>query len=435
MAKNILQALPELILDQVISEETAEKIRYYYRQRESRSQNRLFIVFGVLGALLAGLGIILIIAHNWDDLSRTTKTVFSFLPLVIGQLVCGFTLIRKSDNIGWRESSATFLFFAVGASMALISQVYHIPGNLSEFLFTWALLGIPLVYVMRSSVVSLLYVAGITWYACEVNYWTYQQPASHHYWWLLVLVLPYVYWLWKKHPESNFMLFHHWLLPVSLTITLGTLAHHTEELMFIAYFSLFGVFYQVGNTASFSNRKLLDNSWQLLGTAGTLALLFTLSFDWFWKELIKHEASIGTLVTTPEFLVALLLTVAATVLLFRRIRNSTWDGADLMNYVYGIFIVLFVIGYFNAILPIVVINILLLAMGILTIRKGAKANHLGILNYGLLMITLLIICRFFDVQISFVIRGLLFLLVGVGFFLLNYQMLKRKKQPDQNKRI
>jgi len=41
---------------------------------------------------------------------------------------------------------------------------------------------------------------------------------------------------------------------------------------------------------------------------------------------------------------------------------------------------------------------------------------------------LLIICRFFDTNLSFVLRGLLFVLVGLGFFAMNYWMIRKRKQ-------
>ena len=75
------------------------------------------------------------------------------------------------------------------------------------------------------------------------------------------------------------------------------------------------------------------------------------------------------------------------------------------------------------------INVLILILAIHTIRDGAQRNHLGILNYGLLIITALITCRFFDTDFSFVVRGLLFIGIGIGFFAANYYMIqKRKKQ-------
>lgn len=61
---NMIKDIPELVKAEVISEETADKIRDFYRNKRGQSTNRLFIVFGILGGILVGLGIILIIAHN-----------------------------------------------------------------------------------------------------------------------------------------------------------------------------------------------------------------------------------------------------------------------------------------------------------------------------------------------------------------------------------
>ena len=143
---DLLKELPELVKAKVISEETADRIRAYYRKDENSGTNRLFIVFGILGAILVGLGIILIVANNWDEFSRSFKTIIAFAPLILGQMVCGWVLVKKSASTAWREGSAAFLFFAGGACIALVGQIYHIPGDTRAFMMTWMLLSLPLVY-------------------------------------------------------------------------------------------------------------------------------------------------------------------------------------------------------------------------------------------------------------------------------------------------
>ena len=69
---SLLKDIQDLVNAEIISDEVADKIQDYYRTKGSLSKNRLFVVFGILGAILIGLGIILIIAHNWDELSRLT---------------------------------------------------------------------------------------------------------------------------------------------------------------------------------------------------------------------------------------------------------------------------------------------------------------------------------------------------------------------------
>jgi len=82
----IIDELDELIAAEVISPEIAERIRLYAQQRaKDSSSHRLLLIFGSLGALLIGLGVIVLLAHNWDELPRWTKTFISFLPLLAGQ--------------------------------------------------------------------------------------------------------------------------------------------------------------------------------------------------------------------------------------------------------------------------------------------------------------------------------------------------------------
>lgn len=423
---SILKDIPELVEAEVISSETADKIRDYYRQKGSQSTNRLFVVFGVLGAILIGLGIILIIAHNWDELSRGTKTFFAMFPLLIGQIFCGYTILKKEESMAWRESSASFLFFAVGACISLVSQIYNIPGNLGGYLLIWMLLCLPLIYLMNSSMVSLLYIVGITVYACETCYWSYPASESYNYWLLLLAILPYYSRLFKKEPDSNFLTFHHWLIPLSLVISLGIVAHQYEELMFIPYISLLSLYYMVGNHELFFGKRSRSNGYKIIGSLGTICILLILSFDEYWEKLRNDSYNLDEVIVSPEFFAAFIITLLAGLLFFNRQKERSLSDLKPIEPVFILFVIIFLIGMFSAI-SVVLINLIVFGIGLLTIRNGANENHLGILNFGLLIITALVMCRFFDTDISFVTRGILFVSVGVGFFATNYNMLKKRK--------
>lgn len=56
MSKSLLKALPELLTAGVIDNDTASRIQNYYLKNKETPQNRLLIVFGVLGTILVGLG-------------------------------------------------------------------------------------------------------------------------------------------------------------------------------------------------------------------------------------------------------------------------------------------------------------------------------------------------------------------------------------------
>lgn len=415
--------IPELLKAGIISPETAERMQQFYRNKSGQAHNRLFIVFGILGAILVGLGIILIIAHNWDQFSRSVKTMFSFLPLIVGQVFCLYTILKKNDSITWRESASVFLFFAVGASISLISQVYNIPGDISSFLLTWMLLCLPLVYIMRSSVTSLLYIAGITYWAASTGYWSFPSSETYFYWLLLMAIFPHYYFLSNRQPQSNFIFFHHWFIALSITFVLGTISRGQEEWMYLAYISLFGLFYLMGRSNFFESNRRPINAYIVIGSAGTIIVLLILSFKWFWEDLRSANLAINS----SEFLAAAIITVLATVVFFLQRKDRHLVDLNPVEGVFLIFIIIFIAGIFSPV-AVIFVNLLVFIIGILTVRFGAKTDHLGILNYGLLIISTLVICRFFDTDLSFVARGLLFVGVGLGFFIANSRMLKKRQE-------
>jgi uncharacterized membrane protein len=422
---SIKKELSELVAASVISEDTADNIRNYYAQKSNPSQNKLFVIFGILGALLMGLGIILIIAHNWDELSILTKTILAFVPLILSQLACGYTLTKQQMNTTWRESASTLLFLAIGASISLISQIYNIPGDISSFLLTWLLLGLPLVYVMQSSFTSILYITGATVYGAYDNYWMYYNEESYLFWLLLLAIIPYYYLLYKKNPRGHFLLIHHWFIAIAFTISLATLAHTNEELIFVAYMNLFCFFTLIGHAVDQKNHSGKANAYVSIGQIATMILLLVSTFHDFWQGVQSSAHYTAQTLVTSEF-IAVIITAALAVgvLVYKKVKLQQ-ESIRPLETVFIYFIVIYIIGLFSP-MTAVFTNILFLVLSIQIIREGIKKEHLGITNLGLLMITALVACRFFDTDLQFAVRGMMFLFVGVGFFVTNFLMIKKR---------
>ncbi len=430
MSKEIIKDLPQLVEASIISEDTANKIREFYLEKGGKSQNRLFIVFGILGATLVGLGLILIIAHNWDDLSRPAKTFFAFLPLVLGQLFCGFTILKKADSTAWKESSTAFLFLSVGGCISMISQIYNISDDLSKFILVWMLLCFPLIYVMKSSAASLLYIVGISYYAGEIGYWSYPHSGNYLYWGLLALAIPHYYFLYRNKKESNFTLFHHWFIPLSVIFALGTIPRQHDGFLNIAYMSLFGLFYIMGEMKYFKESKWKSNGYTVCGSLGIISLLLILSYDGIWNRISAHSYYFSDVFSSSEFYAAVFFSVSAFVLLYTKNKKGVLGEVDVMEMIFLLFIIVFITGCWFPVFSTLLINLIVLGLGISAIRRGSKMDHLAVLNYGLLIIMALATCRFFDDHITYFVRGSLFVLAGAGFFITNYRMLKKRKTDE-----
>ena len=419
MNSGLERQLTELLEANIITSETAQKISTFYTQKDNAKPNRLFAIFGVLGALLSGLGIILIIAHNWDDMTRTLKTILAFLPLLIGQIACLYSFIKKKSN-AWIESSATFLILAVGATISLVSQIYNIPGNLSGFLLVWAAITAPLMYLLRSKLALILHLILITYYACETGY-SYKGDVP---WWYVVMfawVIPYYIKLQKSEPKSNMAGVLNWLIPLSPIIVLGAFTDG-DTLAFLTYLALFGLLYNLGQLPLFKHQKLRRNGYTIIGSLGTVFLLMTLTFEWFWKDATSEMNS------ERDILITIILFLAGIAVLGYLYFKKHIQNFNLFQYAFLIIGLLYLTKDIGHIHGIILTNILVGVLGLFAVRIGIEKNSYGILNYGLLIITILIICRFFDTDLDFIFRGILFISVGAGFFFANYLLLKKQRK-------
>jgi hypothetical protein len=131
--------------------------------------------------------------------------------------------------------------------------------------------------------------------------------------------------------------------------------------------------------------------------------------------------------TSPEFITASILTIIAAILCYKKNNPTNFKDFGLLEIIFIMNIPLLFMGEFAAIIA----NGIVLALGVLEIKRGNQFNNLRILNFGLLIITILITCRFFDTNFSFVVRGILFISLGLGFFLTNYVMLKKRNRNEK----
>ncbi len=427
---SLLKDLPELINANVISADTAEKISAFYRKKEVPSPNRQLLLFSILGALLVGTGVMFIVANQWDELPQSVKTCCAFMLLIVPQLLCGYVLLKKQNKLIWRESSALLLFFAVGANISLVSQIFNINGEMSSFTLTWMLLTVPLIYLLDVSALSLAYLFGTMVYGITARFNAPYPIEEYLFWFLFLLPLPRYIQHLKKSPENLLFILHHWMIPFVLIQTLGTLSHGSKMLLYPAYLTMFGIFYFIGNSSFFRNRPLIQNGYLLLGFAGTVIVLLIMTFKPIWTSFAEPHYQFNDLIVMPEFIACVILFTLASILLYRQNKNKPLTDWRLIDVVYILFLIIFILGAGATSLAIILVNLLIFALGLLMLREGVNLSHLGVLNIGMLVIALLVICRSFDTDLTFVVKGILFVLVGIGFFGSNLMMIKKRKKNE-----
>jgi len=424
--KHIKKDIQDLVKQGVIDEITADRITEYYDLKQPNSINRILMVFGTLAASLIGMGIILIISHNWDNLGISLKTLIAFLPLLISQGLCLYSLKHKENSAVWRETCAALLFFSIGACMAMVSQIYNLQGEVSGFLILWMLLALPIVYLLPSSVVSLFYCIGIT-SAVEnkSNDWAlsimeYPWPSLL----LFAMCLPYYYHLMKKRQGSNSLILHHWVIAIcGIIVLMKTDGFGGFHETMLSAMLIGGIYLGIGRLPIFDNFEKLPQAYNILGTAGTLILLFIAAFQFSWDITSVHLDMVKT-----SF-----LGLAALALMIWNLINRNGDRWSILPIVFGIYFLLVNVFNGNSTVAILIMNLLLLAIGIEYIFKGHRTDRFSQFNLGLVIISATIIARFLEWEVDFVIRGICFVVLGLLFFAANYFLVRKTQTNDTNR--
>lgn len=420
MADKRKEFVQELLDNHLIEQNTADQILAFYKAQSDKQPNKLLIIFGGLGALLVGLGILLLIASNWNDFPDFLKTFFAFLPLLVGQSLGYHTLKHKPDSALWRETSAIFTSVSVASAIAMIHQIYNLPeSSFANFLLVWMLLILPLVYLLQSNATAILYIAGTTYFGYESSY-MHESELKWLFWPMLMAVAPYYYQVAQKVKQSTFISFCHLLFLASVTTLYPSLfSKNFSPTLIGAGFACLGAFYYVigkSNVLEKMNQEKLS-----FISVGTLIILCTgimFSFEFVYEE--RHHSDLFV----SSFISILPLILAAGIVFKEKMKIPVFALTGL-----ALLIIAF-IGLESPGLGIILANILVLAAGIYQISQGMKNQNLQELNLGLIYVSVLILARFFDTNIDFVVRGLVFIALGCMFFAINYKMIQSRKNDQ-----
>ena len=424
--------LPTLENERVISSEVAGRLKSYYDENTESGMHWAVIAFSVIGSLLMGTGIILLFAHNWDELGRPTRALLSFCPLLIGAVLSLVALIKKGGT-ALRESAGLFHSLAVGASIALIGQTYHLPSNTPAFLLTWALLIMPLMFVLRSTGSYLIYLAlACGWSGVAQD--TYGQAAG--FWLLMVPPIARMIDQIRADHHSPDTLLGFWGILLALSISTGIVFEKTVPgLWIVAYSALLSGAGLVG-VYLYGDRDGWSNPPKTFGIIGIALLAYIFTWTEMWGEIgwnhthsgWNHRAW-GMWMDGGITLALLSGWVVATIKAFHRnsIETMVLAGFPIVT---GFCFLVGSIAQETNLLNALIFNGFMLFLGIMYIVLGCRNTKLRQLNGGMALLALLLVTRFFDEDFGFMARGIVFIVLGACFLTVNLFMAHRKKQME-----
>lgn len=419
--KWLYQELPVLVNKGVMPQQQADAIKEYYSKANAAGKRKtVLIICSILGFLLIGLGVISLLAHNWDELGRPIRAFLSVMPLLAGILLTGWAMSRQKASPGLLEGTATFLTLMIGASIALVSQTYNISGELVDFVLTWMLLSVPLVYLCGVTIPAIIYVIGIT--SWVMGYIWGDTAVSFLYFPLILAIAPHCISIVKKKQFVLRVMLLSVILAFSITLVISLMLGRIFPELWIVFIPLcFSVVYLAGNTKFGDFPADWQRPFSSLGGLGVIISSFILTYRWPWEQSITNFYGAGERYHTAGLAVILALLIAAVFLSRLTLKQKRYD-----HFLLGIAWIIAIISYGVPVIAAVIANIYLIIIGISKIKKGLRVNNLRTMNSGLMLISLLIALRFFDSQISFLIKGLVLIALGLGLLVFNSMIMRRK---------
>jgi len=413
----LMKELPQWKEKGWITPEGAEEIaqRISLRQRETKGP-ALKEILTAFGALLMGLGIILLFAYNWNLFSRLQKSGIAALPYLVS-LYFGFKTLGKTFDSA--EGPALFQALTLGALLSMISQIYNLPGNPASLLLLWMLLSAPLIYLFRSRGVALLYGVALTFWAALQQI---QGGLTYPYWVLLAVLIPRAY-----YPSRSLSL--QWILGLTVTVNLGIILEKIlPGLWLILYPCLFALLYLLGKNYEEDAPLGWSTPLQTIGLGGWFVMVFLLSYYWPWEGIGWHHLGDNHRGVIPDVLTALALFSAYLVYFLKNIRRGRLlpvliSCAPLVYL--GIF--LFTSQWEIPLVPHLLTNLYILIVALGLIVAGAIHKTPSKINSGVFLLSMQILLRFVLVEElleNLILRGVIFMALGGAFFLLNRIMMR-----------
>ena len=377
-AERLRRELDVWVEDGLVSAEQAAMIRGRYRD-EGASERRFQVVqtLAVIGAVVAGLGVILFFAANWDAIARPARVALLLAALVASY--GGGYYLREVRASRPRVGEALMLLGGVvfGASLFLVGQMYHVQAHDPLALLAWALgAGATAAIVRSSPLASLAILSFGAWLGYELA---------------------------EIGPADDEAIAYFPVLAVlygAALYALGTaFASRLGSLGFRGPMRTLGFVLCALGTFVFTFRAVFEafDEREPLGTGVSLALAAMTVVAAAGIAALALERGRGT----SRWEAAALAGAAALVLLVVLVPESTGDSVDLEG---------------GAILYPILFNVLLAALALGAILVGYTNDEVWLVNMGIAWVAIDVLARYVDVFWDLLPRSFVFL--GVGMLIL-----------------
>jgi len=424
--------LTRWIVEDIIDENTASKIRHLYPPAKS-PRPWAMTVFSGIGACVIGLGVILLFAYNWSEMSKFTKLAIIFSSIGISHFA-GIAVFLQSERFKAVGQALTIIgTMLFGAGIFLIAQIYHINEHYPNAFLFWGIGAFLLAWAMPS--IAQAIIAAILFTLWAIMEGTNFGTSIPYIFGLLLLLFPLAY------IKRNGLLIGVLLLALGFS-AIFVVAANNGEVAFYTLLSLFAFYTAVGIIhQKFSEFEHFGPIYRFVGLAGYFLTLFILCFTDVTEDVMEDVELFSSVDAVLYWIIPFGLAMAGCAVVGRDIIKKV----KLKYYSHDLILIPLLLIFFccYSLSPsrffewpaIIIFNLIFLAHVLMMMSAGCKEVNASKTILGAVGLAALTVARFTDLLDSLAIRGLIFVIVGViifvqGFF---YASSKKKNTLQENK--
>jgi uncharacterized membrane protein len=348
----------------LISAEQAQAIRSH-EEAAAHGERRGLVVqtLASVGAIVAGLGVILFFAANWDAIPRPTR-VAALLATIAAAYGLGY-LLRFAR--GTRPVVGEALLFlgtiAFGASIFLVGQMYHVQAHDPFAFLLWSAAALPVAAVVRSRSIAAL----------------------------------------------GLLTLSAWVIHEAVDVADDEALGYVPTLLALYGAALYGFGTAFGERLG----AIFAGPMRALGAVFLPAGVFVFTFQGFIEEIADREALSGRIELGLGALTLLALAGAGALALDRTRPTARWEALGLAASVAVVVAsILFASGEDPLVLPLLA-NLVLAALALGAILVGYASEEGWLVNLGIALVGIDVFARYFDLFWDLLPRSFVFLGAGV----------------------
>ena len=435
MGKNtkwLLRELERWVRDGIIDRSQADRISALYPD-ETPSRNWGSLIFSVIGAIIFGLGIILLFAYNWDKIHKFAKLALIFSALIGAHGVGYYFRNKGASRVYLSEAFFALGTMFFGSGIWLVAQIYNIDEHYPNAFIVWGvgalLLAWSLPSVVQGVMASILLVLWSSFENFGFDSRTNIAPLL-----ILIGILPLA---WKMRSRIFLAI----AVPSFILSLLFNCHYFFERVAPALFISIAALLIAVSIIVR--RKNLFPESSAVFAVYGGFLYwisLYVFTFPDADRHIFRNywfdevNSMIYALIAASVAIVAWLV----AILPYGKIKDDLNKFYRVDHFAVPVTVLAVILNFgwlseFDGWGNAIVFNIIFLFQSIMLTSYGCRSVDSRLTAAGTVLLAFLAFARYADLFESLLVRAGIFLAVGAGIFFIGMRYSRRKKEVAEVK--